>query len=372
MASHFSMQIWEHILLYLDSKTAIATRNTNKTIHNTLKEIVKLRIFRSIFYTHFRNAITAIGLKWKDYPTLNNILHPYFNCIKELRANSNSFDDKICIKCCIFDIPSQILDLFNRIYIPSLQKSLTFEEFKTGKEDWKEHVKANSYLDFLYERDIMKISKALVIEQDEDDSVEKISLESFYKDDEETKSSNIDFENPEMLKKRQAKLLEKCKIAPKVWDPFLLIKNIGIWIIILCHGGKFSITVYNKGALIEHKSDTKYVTRAKAGQRQLNKDKAKKVMTSVGSQMRRDNEKLHEAHIEKIMLELKDYVSKSTAIFLHSPGMNKYFFLMESKSLFEHRDKVYSIPFKTTKAKFTEAVEVMKKLSTVKFVLAKK
>jgi len=44
---------------------------------------------------------------------------------------------------------------------------------------------------------------------------------------------------------------------------------------------------------------------------------------------------------------------------------------MESKCLFEHRDKVYPIPFKTTKAKFTEAVEVMKKLSTVKFVLEK-
>ena len=42
----------------------------------------------------------------------------------------------------------------------------------------------------------------MVIDQDEDDSVEKISLESFYKDDEETKSSNIDFEKSWNVQKR--------------------------------------------------------------------------------------------------------------------------------------------------------------------------
>jgi hypothetical protein len=372
MATLLHSQVWENILLYLYPKEASNAKTINKSIYGAYCTVAKQKLHRVQLYEHFRAALTAIGLKWKDYEKLHPLIHPYFTSIKELRANQASISDKICMKGCLLEIPSQILPLFNRIYIPATKQLLTFEEYLAKKDEIKEVIKANSYLEFTNSKgDIMKISKAIVAEQDSEDTEEKISLESFYKEDEETKVSNIDFENTEMLKKRQSKLLAKCKIAPKIWNPFELITNIGIWIIILCHGGKFSIAIFNKGKLIEHKSDSKYVLRAKAGQRQISKDKSKVVMKSVGSQMRRANEKLHEAHIEKIMQETKHYVEEATAIFLHSPGINKYYFLLESKSLYEHRDKVYSIPFKTTKAKFTEAMEVMKKLTTVKFSLVR-
>lgn len=63
--------------------------------------------------------------------------------------------------------------------------------------------------------------------------------------------------------------------------------------------------------MLEHKSESKYVQRKKAGQRQINRDKqGKGVMNSgnltpynyiyvilVGSQMRKENEKLLQMHI---------------------------------------------------------------------------
>jgi hypothetical protein len=42
--------------------------------------------------------------------------------------------------------------------------------------------------------------------------------------------------------------------------------------LILCHGGYFSIGIFEKGKCIFHKSDHKYVIRKKAGQRQISKD----------------------------------------------------------------------------------------------------
>ena len=75
--------------------------------------------------------------------------------------------------------------------------------------------------------------------------------------------------------------------------------------LILCHGGKFILQVYRGQKLVHSKSDSKYVIRAKSGGRQLNSDRSKKIMSSVGSQMRRNNEVLLQQHIEDYMLEAK-------------------------------------------------------------------
>ena len=50
--------------------------------------------------------------------------------------------------------------------------------------------------------------------------------------------------------------------------------------------------VFEGQKVVMSRSDSKYVMRKKQGGRQLNKDKSCKVMSSVGSQMRRENEKL--------------------------------------------------------------------------------
>ena len=55
-------------------------------------------------------------------------------------------------------------------------------------------------------------------------------------------------------------------------------------------------------------SDSKYVIRKKSGGRQANTDKRKNIMTSVGSQMRRENEKLLQDHIDEFMEDSKDLI----------------------------------------------------------------
>ena len=50
-------------------------------------------------------------------------------------------------------------------------------------------------------------------------------------------------------------------------------------------------------------------------------------MTSVGSQMRRENEKLLQDHIDEFMEDSKDLIEESDIIFFHAPGENKIAFL---------------------------------------------
>lgn len=65
----------------------------------------------------------------------------------------------------------------------------------------------------------------------------------------------------------------------------------------------------------------------------MNTDKRAKIMSSVGSQMRRENEKILQQHIHEFMEEAKEFIDKSDVIFLHAPGLNKTLFLSEAKPL---------------------------------------
>lgn len=96
--------------------------------------------------------------------------------------------------------------------------------------------------------------------------------------------------------------------------------------VILCHGGKFCLQVYKNEELIHNRSESKYVIRGKQGGRQANADKHKSI-ASLGSSMRRANEKLLEEYILNHMEEAKPYIQRSAAIFLHAPGFNKNLFL---------------------------------------------
>ena len=72
--------------------------------------------------------------------------------------------------------------------------------------------------------------------------------------------------------------------------------------VILCFGGSFSFGIYKNGKCILHKSDKKYVCRKKAGERQLNRDKQSgSAIQSMGSQIRRDQEKKHMANVGTIL-----------------------------------------------------------------------
>jgi len=136
--------------------------------------------------------------------------------------------------------------------------------------------------------------------------------------------------------------------------------------VILCHGGKFILQAFDVQKVVMSRSDSKYVMRKKQGGRQLNKDKSCKVMSSVGSQMRRENEKLLQEHITDYMEEARPYIEKADVIFLHAPGMNKTLFLSEARPLAGFHHKVRSIEFKSKKANYQEAVELVRKITEVK------
>ena len=51
--------------------------------------------------------------------------------------------------------------------------------------------------------------------------------------------------------------------------------------------------------------------------------------------MRRENERLLEQHIMDVMEEASDHIADCEVIFLHAPGINKTFFMSESRPLAE-------------------------------------
>lgn len=101
----------------------------------------------------------------------------------------------------------------------------------------------------------------------------------------------------------------------------------------------------------------------------MNKDKVAKIMTSVGSEMRRNNEKILQEHIIQYMEEAKTYIEHCDVIFLHAPGLNKMLFLSESKSLSQVAYKVRNIEFRSKNANFSEAQELIKKITECKIFL---
>jgi len=62
------------------------------------------------------------------------------------------------------------------------------------------------------------------------------------------------------------------------------------------------------------------------------------------------------------MEDAKDMIQRSDVIFLHAPGWNKTFFLSQSKSLAKYAHKVRSIEYKSQKASFQEAKDLVAKI----------
>ena len=200
------------------------------------------------------------------------------------------------------------------------------------------------------------------IEESKEEGKEK--YEAFYKDPGKD-SLQIDFANQAMLCKRQEKLLEVASAKKEEHKIFDLLKQIGPWIILMCEGGSFSIAVFDGMTLVSHKSDKKYLIRKMAGKRQANKDRRKSVMTSVGSQMRREMEKIHQANVANIMEECQKSLAEAKVIFLHAPGINRSFFLTEGMPLKQYISKIKPIILRTKKANFENVMEVFEKLITV-------
>lgn len=82
--------------------------------------------------------------------------------------------------------------------------------------------------------------------------------------------------------------------------------------------------------------------------------------------MRRENERLLEQHIMDFMEEASAHIRDCEVIFLHAPGLNKTFFMSESRPLAEQGHKIKSIQFGNKKANTTEAAELVKRICDVR------
>lgn len=291
-------------------------------------------------------------------------------------------DGKIIVKCSIFDIPLKFYDLFFYFVNPSTGKHIKGEQVISERlTDAKTYAQIFHTTDFRMAVSnkfghTLKLAKQFLAGSGPEDFKFEAKEEEagkyaiFYEENAMSKEDlDVDFKNQEMLCKRQERLLEKAQIKQEEYKPFELIKKLGLWIILMCHGGCFSIGIFNKRELIEHKSDKKYLVR-RAGRRQINKDKTKTLMGSTGSQIRNEMEKEHQLHIAEIMEECKKYLSEAEVIFLHTPGINKQFFLKEGKPLQPYIKKIKTITIKTQKANFTNVMDVFKKLTSVELAFS--
>jgi len=193
-------------------------------------------------------------------------------------------EGSLIIHTTIFNINKNYLKEFLTVFHEASNDEIDLE-----KEELYEYLRVLPKFEFFLKnqkKDCIKISKALVPYENlknnegEDEDIEKKKYEMFYEMS-DLNLGEIDFSDPEQLKERQKKILEIMNEKNnKIFYPLEFICNVNYWSIILCHGGYFAAGFFLRDKILEHKSDHKYVVRKKAGQRQINKDKSKKIKSS--------------------------------------------------------------------------------------------
>ena len=183
----------------------------------------------------------------------------------------------------IFNINRTYLKKFSTVFHEPSNDEIDLE-----KEELYEYLRVLPKFEFYLrneKHDCLKMSKALIPYElskanIEDEDEEKNKYEMFYEMS-DLNLDKIDFSDPEKLKERQQKILEIMNEKNnKIFFPLEFISGVNYWSIILCHGGYFAAGFFLRDKVIDHKSDHKYVVRKKAGQRQINKDKSKKIQSS--------------------------------------------------------------------------------------------
>lgn len=147
------------------------------------------------------------------------------------------------------------------------------------------------------------------------------------------------------------------------------IQKIGV---ILCFGGSFSFGIFQGGKCLLHRSDRKYVCRKKAGERQFNRDKQSgSSIKSMGSQIRRDQEKRHVINVGEILQEHNKDLGECEIIFLQAPGLNRLFVINEDMNLNGLQNRLRSVCLTAKKANFTEVEALHEAITQVNVVKVK-
>jgi hypothetical protein len=316
-----------------------------------------------------KNCFKRSGIKDKKKQIKESIKSYIIDFGKHQEKVKYRLDDNgsVFVYTSIFNIQKDYLKQFTHIYHPESEDQLELE-----KNELFEYLKVLPRAEFYLlndKSDKLKVSKGMIpydlVEDDNDsdeEDPEKKKYEMFYQFDD----TKIDFSNKDALIERQKKILEIMNAEKnKKFYPLEFVNSINYWTVVLCHGGYFAAGFFLRDQVIEHKSDHKYVTRKKAGQRQITKDKTKKVKTSIGALIRRDQEKKHQEKIEYILNMNFEHLGKSDAIFLQAPGLNKTILIGENKKLSSFQKKIINIPYNCQRANYTFMMEIFEKLSSV-------
>jgi len=304
----------------------------------------------------------------------------------------------------VFQIPPHFYQaVIKSIYFNDTRKTVEMEELALNRNDYewmkdlRQRIGQGKQITFqLFNGDLISLHKGLLNvfrNEFEDDDISEENEYAFLSDKAEFDPTNVDFTDKGALLKRQREILKqievhqfkKMKMSTNPLDmntdstsgdskfgyfnPFATLSTgLKLWFIILCEGGSFCIAKIEKDKIVDHKSDSKYVQRKKAGKRQMNFDKKSSCMTSVGSQMRRNNERLHQQHIQETIEEYIEDLNKADMIFLNAPGMNKLFFVGPDKPLRDMRYKIKTLSFNMKKANFTELQRAFEEVIEMKMV----
>ena len=146
--------------------------------------------------------------------------------------------------------------------------------------------------------------------------------------------------------------------------------NASNFAIMLFEGGDFSFAIYNGLKEVIHKSEHKYIIRKKGGGKQSTKDKTKAIK-SVGSTIRRENERALNKNILLHIQESCQLLLKCEAIFLYAPGTNSSHIIDCFKELGMNTGNIVSIGFPSQKAKYQEVKACFKKLCSFYVIFGK-
>jgi hypothetical protein len=277
----------------------------------------------------------------------------------------------LLLKTNIFNIKQEFSRDFLHIYLRKSDESLKDIE----RENLYKYLKILPQMDFELSNnddDLLQLSKSVIpydLERDSEGEEEKKKYEMFYNDSDTLK--DVDFSNSQSLIERQKLILEKMNQMKlmNVFYPLEFISRVKYWSIILCQGGYFAAGFFERDKLLDHKSDHKYVVRKKAGQRQIMKDKSKSIKNSTGAQLRREGEKKHSENIEYILKLNEEYLTKSDAIFLFAPGINKQLVVGESRPLWSYKKKIIPILYACPRANHSNLLDIYNKLISAKLEL---
>lgn len=145
-----------------------------------------------------------------------------------------------------------------------------------------------------------------------------------------------------------------------------ILEGMRFFSIILFEAGNFTVAFFEKFKEIFHESEHKYVIRKKGGVQQSKKD-SKAAIHSIGSQIRRENEKVFNENIQKIVEEQKTLFLKCKTIFCYAPGLNFNVLKNYLTSIEVDEDKMRSLNFRVEKAKYQNIDAIFQKLTRFYF-----